>query len=177
VYAFVRGCDNTVLVSTLGPSGWSSWNSLGGAASGDVVAVASTDGKIHLFMMGSDRALYSIVQTGAGTWGQWRSLTGTVIGGYFSAVSLLNGNLQVFVLGTDSKVYGGTVDHATDAWSGWKPIQTYNRFTESSPTFAAPPRAIVDSRGEVFLTGLTNTGDLWETRTVYGPWIVWAPSK
>ena len=176
-YAFVLGCDNTVLVSTLGPSGWSPWNSLGGAATGDVTAVVSTDGHIHLFMIGSDRALYCLAQTSTGGWGQWRSLGGVVIGNYVSPVSLPNGDVQVFVLGTDRKVYSGTIDHATGAWGGWVKIQLYNLWIGLSPTFVAPPRAIVDARGEVLLTGLTTTGDLWETRTVYGQWIVWAPSN
>ena len=142
-----------------------------------MTAVVSTGGQVHLFVIGTDQALYSRAQTSTGAWGQWRSLGGVVIGNYVSPISLPNGDVQVFVLGTNSKVYSGTIDHATGAWSGWKTIQLYNRWTELSPTFVAPPRAIVDARGEVLLTGLTTTGDLWETRTVYGQWIVWAPSN
>jgi hypothetical protein len=177
VYAFVRGCNNAVYFRALGPSGWSPWSSLGGGAISDVTAVVSTGGQIYLFVIGTNQALYSLAQTSTGAWGQWRSLGGTVIGNYVTPVSLPNGDVQVFVLGTNSKVYSGTIANATSAWSGWKTIQLYDKFTELSPTFVAPPRAIVDARGEVFLTGLTNTGDLWETRTVYGQWIIWAPSN
>ena len=99
-----------------------------------------------------------------------------MVGTYVSAVALPSGNIDVFVLGTTNRVFGGTID-TNGIWSGWRSIQIYDKWTSPNPTFVAPPRAAVDGRGELLLTGLMTSGELWETRTVYGQWSIWMPSN
>ena len=177
VFLFARSCDNAIWTRTLVLGTWSGWNGLGGSANSDVTATVTRNGDIYIFIIGGDKAVYYLKRTATGAWGTWTKLGPAVVGNYVSPVALPNGDVWVFALGTDKRIYSGSISQATGSWTGWSAIRLHNYWTALEPAFAAPPRAVVDAVGNVLLTGLTTNGDLWETRTVYGQWTLWAPSN
>jgi hypothetical protein len=176
VFVFARGCDNAVWFGVLKAGAWSGWTSLGGVANSDVTAALAASGEIYIFMINPVRAVQTLKRTVDGAWGTWRNLGLNVSGNYVSPLALPNRDVAVYVLGNDKKVWGGSIDQVTGNWSGWKPIQLYNRWQGPAPTFSLPPNATIDTRGNILLTAFTSKGEIWETRTVYGEWILWAPS-
>ena len=175
--AFIRGCDNAVWTSTLGAGGWSGWSALGGTANSEVTGVRTASGRIQIFIIDPSQAPYTLRQTATGAWGTWQKLSGSVIGSYVSPALLPNGDVVLFALGADKKIYSGSFSQATGAWSAWQEVSLYNYWTESLPIFVAPPRVVVDTAGNVLMTAPVATGELWETRTVYGRWILWTSSN
>ena len=101
---------------------WSGWNRLGGVVRHIAVALNS-DGRLEVFGIGGDGALYNIWQTvpHAGPWSGWNRLGGWV--SQISAALNSDGRLEVFGIGSDSDLYNiwQTVAHA-GPWSGWNKL-------------------------------------------------------
>jgi hypothetical protein len=88
-----------------------------------IVPMRNSDGRLEVFGIGSDGALYSIWQTAphAGPWSGW-----TRLGGWVSQISAqLNsdGRLEVFGVGSDGDLYNTwqTAPHS-GPWSGWNKL-------------------------------------------------------
>ena len=71
------------------------------------------NGDIYLFIIGGDKAVYYLKRTATGAWGTWTKLGPAVVGDYVSPVALPNGDVRVFALGTDKRIWNGYIDHAT----------------------------------------------------------------
>ena len=103
------GCDYV-------PPGWSS---LVGHDLQQIVVGQNADGRLELFALGGDRAVYHIWQTAPnGNWGDWASLAGhdlqqIVVG------QNADGRLEVFALGGDRAVYHIWQTAPNGNWGDW----------------------------------------------------------
>ena len=108
----------------------SSWTSLNGVmrANTDPIGIANDDGRLQVFVVGTNNQLYYKTQsaTGGSTWSSgWTSLGGTVKSDTSPAVARNNyGRLQVFLVGTNNQSYYKTqTSPGSSAWSSsWTSI-------------------------------------------------------
>jgi hypothetical protein len=120
--------------SSLGSgSSWSGWSDLGGVVSSISVA-ANADGRLEVFAIGSDRAVWHQVQTfaGSGLWSGWSSLGGVVQA--IAAARNLNGQLEVIAIGGDRAVWHVAQTTSGGAWSLWSRLDgVVSSITATSP--------------------------------------------
>ena len=177
---FVTKSDGTVwsLAPTTAPAAcgtaWDSgqWVSHGGAAQGIPAAATNTDGRLEVFVVGTDGHLYSMSQTVAGSvygenWAAWTDM-GTPQGGSFTSSPAVamgsGGRLQVFARGSDGRIWTCREKKASGtAWSGWRAIAGLKN-AASMPTVAANATAGAtggkdNGRLQVFVRASDNT--LW----------------
>src|SRR6266511_1630162 len=132
---FVRGTNDAVWLKwqlTPGSSGsWSGWYTLGGVIKAAPVVATNADGRLEVFGVGSDNALWQRRQAQAGPssggWYIWRSLSGVIVG-YPAVGKNADGRLEVFVWWTDGSIRHnwqltpgntGRVEPPGQAWSDW----------------------------------------------------------
>ena len=171
---FMRGTTNQIYVDTQA-SGWSGWNAIGtsfSARSNPSVAI-NVDGRLEVFVVGTNGTLWHNWQTNAGT-GSWQASWGN-LGSYRggpwptlnpASATDYNGNINVVMRGTTKEIY---VDAQGNGWSGWSAID---------PTFTAlgdPAIATnADGRLEVFAIGGGTDDSLWhdwQTTPGTGSWL------
>ena len=169
------------IMQTAPSQGWTSWASLGApAAAGGLnrPAVAqSADGRLEVFAVGRDGALWHIWQTSVnGGWSSWASHgapPGTQVGGLRQAAIAPNsqGRLELFVLGEDKALWHIWQVAPNGGWSNWASHGTPpgTTFTFSGPAMAAS----ADGRLELFICGDDNA--LWHIWQVApsGGWSPW----
>ena len=130
----------------------------------------NSDGRLEVFGIGTDRALWHLWQTAphAGPWSSWASLSGVVIS--YPAVALnSDGRLEVFARGTDNALWHiwQTAPHA-GPWSAWASL---------GGTITSNPEVFVNSDGrlEVFARGTDDAlWHIWQTVPHAGPWSGWS---
>ena len=171
---FMIGTDNALYYKTqtgADSSSWtSSWTSLGGTIRADTSpAVAmNNDGRLQVFMIGTDNALYYKTQTAAGssTWSSaWTSLGGTIRANTDPVViANSDGRLQVFVVGTNNQLYYRSQTAAdSSSWtSSWTSLGGAIR-ADTSPAVARNN----DGRLQVFMIG-TDNALYYKTQTAAG---------
>jgi hypothetical protein len=104
-----------------GGSGWSAWQSLGGATIGDPVVAVLPDQRLGVFVRKSDdAALWHIYQSSAGSWSgsAWQSRGGFLT----SAPTVLcnpDGRVEVYTRGTDNGLWSMWQASPTSPWQGW----------------------------------------------------------
>ncbi|CAH1087662.1 putative baseplate assembly protein [Candidatus Nitrotoga sp. 1052] len=136
---------------------WSNWQSLGGVLTSDPATVSWGDGRIDVFVRGTDNALWH--KWFNGTWSGWESLGGVLSSGP-DVSSWAAGRLDVFVRGADNalwhKWFNGT-------WSGWESL---------GGVLTSDPAAVSwgDGRIDVFVRGTDNA--LWH-KWFDGVWSGW----
>ena len=64
----MRGTDNSVWFNTGGPFNWGNWAPLGGAIVDSPAAAVNQDGRIAVFVEGTDTAVWTIEQSSPGSW-------------------------------------------------------------------------------------------------------------
>ena len=91
---------------------WSTYSSLNGEIrlNSDLALAMNNDGRLQVFMIGTDNALYYKTQTAADSsstlMSSWTSLGGAIRADTSPAVARNNdGRLQVFMIGTDNALY------------------------------------------------------------------------
>lgn len=101
-----------------GPLDQSLWTSLGGHDVQQVVTGSNADGRVQVFALGSDGAVYSQWQTTTGGWSGWASYGGSSIR-QIAAGRDAGGRLELFAVGGDQKVYTMTQFAPNGGWGGW----------------------------------------------------------
>jgi hypothetical protein len=126
------------------------------------------DGRLQVFVRGSDSALWSMHETVAnGGWSGWESLGGALTNGATVARNA-DGRLEVFVRGTDNALYHRAQLAPNGGWGDWSGL---GGALTSDPAVA--PAA--DGRLNVFVRG-TDNGVYWMAQTVDAyTWSDWAP--
>lgn len=156
---------------------WSEWVSLGtppmraprGLAGDFRPAVATNqDGRLEVFVVGNDRALWHVYQArpGRAPWSAWASLGGQVA--FPLAARHLDGRLEVFVVWRDQALWHRWQRQAnTDPWVEW--------ISMDGRTARAPQAGLNrDGRLELFVIG--TDGALWhiyQSTAGAGPWTTW----
>jgi hypothetical protein len=103
IYTSVRGGDNALWYNTLDITSYTStWTGLGGVIEGSPSTVVDTDGVLHNFVRGADKALWD----NAG--GTWYGLGG-VIKSDPNAIRDKEGKLRVAVSGADNALWVNTI--------------------------------------------------------------------
>ena len=130
---------------------WSEWESLGGALTSPPAAVSWGEGRIDVFVRGTDRALWHRWFTG-GDWSRWESLGGVL--NFGPAVSSWGSRrLDVFARGTDNTIFQRTFDRG---WGDWTSI------AEAETTVGLPGIAAVSSapgKIDLFAWGATHVNN------------------
>ncbi len=169
------------IAQTAPSQGWTDWASLGSpAATGGLglpVVAASADGRLEVFAVGSDGALWHIWQTSLnGGWSAWLSHgtpPGTAFDGLRRPVIAPNteGRLELFAVGDDKALWHIWQIAPNGGWSSWTAHGTPpgTDFTIGSPAMAAS----ADGRLELFLCG--SDEQLWHIWQVSpsGGWSSW----
>ncbi|MFZ0555373.1 MAG: Ig-like domain-containing protein, partial [Nitrososphaeraceae archaeon] len=145
-----------------GSSTWSStWTSLGGPvrANTDPVVIANSDGRLQVFVIGTNNQIYYRSQTaaaGSSSWtSSWTSLGGAIREDTSPAVARNNdGRVQVFMIGTDNALYYKTQTAAgSSTWSStWTSLGGSLR--DNSDPKVVP---IADGRLDAFAISLTSS--------------------
>ncbi|MDQ1832038.1 CV39L family lectin [Massilia scottii] len=168
---FVIGSDNHVWSTYwTEASGWSrEWFRIPGAAVFDhrkqrVAAVARAPGILDLFAIGADDRVWSTYWTEASGWNRdWFRLPGRATFDHntqqVTALARAPGNLDLFVIGFDNKVWSTYWSDATGWSSDWFALPGTRRFNRTSQQVAAVARApgILD----LFVIGFDN--QVWST--------------
>jgi hypothetical protein len=147
------------------PPGWSNTENIGGTLSSGPAATSMTPGTDQeAFAEGTDLTLQENVQDASGTWGGWTSVGG-VLSARPAAVSWGPGRIDVFVRGTDAKVWHKW--YSSGAWSGWQSLGGV------LPTGVGPAAASWGvNQLEVFAQG-TNQA-IWEKTWNGSIWSAWS---
>ncbi|MCT9089265.1 PIG-L family deacetylase [Streptomyces sp. ASQP_92] len=110
-----------VALEQAAPGGrFGAWKGLGNPERGDdrgrrigsPLALASPDGRVHLFVRNADRGISTRVREADGTWSPWRDLGGESVQEGLNAIVDPRGRVHVFAAGTD------TVHHWTQPTPG-----------------------------------------------------------
>lgn len=118
----------------------------------------SVSGATYVFTRGSDKNVWYLAA------GAWHRLTGISVADDPSVVSSRAGQLDVFALGTDHRVYRRTLSGGT--WGDWYQVDQPARFTTT-------PAAASSAPGRIDLVGCSG-GDLVTSSWTDGRWNAWA---
>lgn len=124
LYLFARATDGSVKVNRRTSAGaWAGWISLGGVATSEPVAVVNNDGRVQVFVRGTDNTVSTRRQTAAGssTWEAWLGLGGSLRSAPAAAVNT-NGRVQVFVRWADGALWTRAQTSAGGAWGSWSSL-------------------------------------------------------
>jgi alpha-galactosidase len=152
---FARGTDGTLREYVDG-----TWRGLGRCILGQPAAYASADGRIDIFVRGTDDRVWRRTLTG-GRWGAWSDLGGRVAdapGVAFNGPS----DWTVFARGSDGLVV------ARGPNTGWTGIGGPN-----GRGVRGRPSAAVDASGAVHVTVRYRTDEIWERVRTGGTWSQW----
>jgi hypothetical protein len=175
-----RGKDGALwLIQQTAPNnGWSAWMSLGtppGLTLGRPPAIGTNaDGRLEVFVQGSDGALWHIwqVDTQGGGWSGWDSLGG-VIRSIPGVGRNGDGRLEIFALGTDSAVWHIWQTAPNNGWSGWNSLGGTGK---SFVVIALNHAGALNNRLEIFVIGndfpTPHMYHLWQV-TPGGGWSPW----
>jgi hypothetical protein len=102
---FARGTDNELYHKWYAvASGWSGWESLGGALTYGPAAVSWGPNRIAVVVGGANDAVSLKAYDGTAGWSEWQSLDGSITASP-AAASRASGLLDVFARGTDNALY------------------------------------------------------------------------
>jgi len=139
------------------------------ALSTAVAGACNVDGRLEMFGVGTDNALWHIWQTAphAATWSAWGSLGGVITSEPAVALNT-DGRLEVFARGTDNALWHiwQTAPHAA-TWSAWGSL---GGVITSEPAVAVN----TDGRIEVFARGTDNAvWHIYQTAPHTQAWSAW----
>jgi peptidoglycan/xylan/chitin deacetylase (PgdA/CDA1 family) len=158
----VRGTDGALWLKMNSQGTWSGWQNLGGVLSAAPAVTGGTDGRIDVFVRGSNNRLYTRTRPFGRSWSPWTNLGGVLASGPAGA-SVGSSNLDVFVTGVDHVVWRKT--RSAGGWSGWQSL--------GGRTYTAPAAAWDAQSGTtwVFVRGTNDMLYLRQGRT--GTWTGW----
>ncbi len=119
LHVFAVGKDGTTYTAAQESAGWSHWTSLGGTSTSDVTVARNEDGRLEIFVRGTDGALWHRWEKAPdGAWSAWTSLAGGVHAPFASNDA--DGRLEVFVRGDgQGSLYRIEQVSPGGGWTGW----------------------------------------------------------
>lgn len=141
--------------------------SLGGNVTSDPAVASNADGRLEVFGVGADGALWTTFQTTPnGSWSDWYSLAGAVTGTP-AVTQNQDGRLEAFAIGADRAVWHTWQTAPSGSFGGWASLEGS---VQGDPVVA--PEA--DGRLDVFATGADGAiWHVWQTAPSSG-WSDWA---
>jgi hypothetical protein len=143
--------NNETIQTNSGSNVWSGFGTLGGNVLGDPASTRNSDGRLEVFVVQSDHALYHKSETVAGSSSSWTAYSslgspGNIIGN--PAVSRnSDGRLEVFVIGSDHALYHDS--QVIAGGSTWRGFTKLGGYVISDPVVAQNS----DGRLQVFAIG------------------------
>jgi hypothetical protein len=132
-YPYPMPCETPCLPVGSGPN---NWYSLGGWLTSDVAVGQNADGRLEVFMRGTDGGLHHKWQLSPGgvwpdTWSNWNSLDQPSVPlpvsrgliGKPAVARNADGRLEVFVRASDSMLWHKYQLSPGGAWSDWSPLE------------------------------------------------------
>jgi predicted phage baseplate assembly protein len=186
--AFVLGQDGAIWhnwqLFTPAGIGWSGWASMGmsglttpGAPNVGLQpmlqAASNADGRLELFTLGTDNALWHIWQVAPNDgWSSWASLGGVLpVGSSLTAGRNQDGRLEVFGIGMDGAVWHNA-QLTAGGWSGWLSLGKPTPGLQMQAPLSVSHNA--DGRLELFTLGTDNAlWHIWQVQPNDG-WSGWA---
>ncbi len=149
--------------------GWGAWASLGTPpveiANGAPFVGNNADGRIEVFVTGSDGGIYHIWQTAPSNgWSSWALLLGPLPGVQFNGLGGIannqDGRFQLFFIGSDGALW--TMPQSSPS-NGWSPV----RFLDGAPPAQALdgdqiPGAGLNFNGDMSAFVLGQDGNVWQ---------------
>jgi IPT/TIG domain-containing protein len=158
VGAFVRGTDNQLWHLDASRNLWEPLPGL--TVTSDAAAISTGTDSFAVFVRGSDNALWRNDFNGT-AWAGWVKLGG-ILAGAPAVASPSAGTLDVFVEGTDRRLYFDNITSTGSVWYGPGGI------------LAAPPSAVRASNGNVEALVMGADGQLWRWNgNIYDPYGRW----
>lgn len=115
------GADNALWARNRTGTTWSSWYRIGGTITADPALTVTPGGNLLAIVRGPNNAGYVTVGNATGTSWTW---TGSIAGILASAptVTILGSKAEVFVYGTDGRIYENVSSSPStgSGWSGWQ---------------------------------------------------------
>jgi hypothetical protein len=169
--AFIVAGDSTLWTCSQVAAGreWASWLSLGGFHRANPSVGMNLDGRLEVFAVADDRAVYSAYQLSDGSWYGYKRLGGdhrcnpTV-------VSNGDGRLEVFTVSADRGLWHAWQETPGGGWSGWNP-----RGGTLPEGFSPAVVTNADGRLEVFTRSDDGTVYHQWQLTPGGGWGPWEP--
>lgn len=156
-----RAADGSVEVTSWNGSTWTGWTSIGGFTLSAPEAVSWGTGRLDVFAVGGDSALWHRGWTSSGGWMPWETL-----GGQLStspgAAAWGPGRVDVFAGGLDGGLW--TISWTGSGWTGWMSLGGQLTARPDVATWAA-------GRLDVFARG--TDGALWHRAFGGGMWFGW----
>jgi hypothetical protein len=183
---FIVGADSALWHrwQTAPNNGWSDWSSLDAPSGVELVHLPPTlapnaDGRLELFIIGSDGTLWHLWQTTPNNgWSSWETMGSPAQAG-FSQTSIpavgrsADGRFDLFAVGTDGALWHRYQTAVANGWSGdWETMGTppSDTFDQQSTPAIGPD---VDGRLELFAMGSSGTlYHRWQTAASNG-WSDW----
>jgi hypothetical protein len=152
--------------STTAPSGASSVDgyvatpvlALGGVLTSRVLVETNSDGRLEVFVRGSDSGLWHRWQTSPGSgWSAWQSLGGVLIGDPAVATNA-DGRLEAFVRGADGALWHtAQTSPGSSIWTGWTSLGGYLTSNLAVGTNANGALEVLARGGDNALWDITQT--------------------
>ncbi len=174
VEVFVRGSDNQLwhqwqwtVPTSANPSGtWSGFYPMTGNMTDSPAAIMNADGRLEVFVRGSDGELWHQWQsTPGGTWSRFWPMQGQMTGSPAVARNA-DGRLEAFVRGQDGELWHQYQVTPGGGWSGFAPMQ--GQITDSPAV-----TAYADGRLAVFVRG--QDGQVWYQEQSFIGWTGFSP--
>ena len=162
---FTRAAGGALEEKTLNGTWAANWTSLGGPAGGQILgqpaAYGSANGRIDVFVRGTDNHAYQRTYNGH-SWGPWICLGGTLTDAPTVAFTSPTAWMMV-ATGADGSVWQRNASSAT-----WSSIGTPN----GKPVYGRPS-AVSDSLGAYVAVRASDDSVWWRTVDTAGNWSAW----
>jgi hypothetical protein len=179
---FAQGADQSLwhIWQTTPSGGWSNWFSQGhpntGGIQGSLALAPSQDGRLELFAIGNDGALWHIWQTVVNNgWSSWRS-HGTPEGQTFAGSTIppvlaaqADGRLHLFVPSLGGDLWHISQTAVNNGWSDWTSHGQPDGNLFSDPAAIA---ANANGRLKLFIPAGEGVWHIWQTAP-NGDWSDW----
>ena len=158
----VRGSDDGIYVarSIFNGAEWTDWEPLGappGGAKGDPALISTRSRELNLFVRDADNKLWTRARSDTGLWGAWLQPVG--IDGTLKSSPRVSsrgpGRIDVFVIGTDDRVYQRFLNGSWNA--GWIPLDE----PDGSVGLVGDPAAVALDDNHVYLFARGTDNRLW----------------
>jgi hypothetical protein len=161
-YTFSRREDGRVLArEQQAGGGWSDWYPLATASTGlSPTAAVNSQGRVEVYVVGTDNAIYRNVSTGAGPtgWSGWSGIAPCCIVSEVSVVRDRFGRMNVLGRGTDHGIYvNRETTPGSNAWAGWSGL---------GPYLTTPPAAVLDTNGRVVVFAVGGDQQVYFNRLI-----------
>ncbi len=156
------------------PNGaWSGLTSLDGWGLLDMAVAENLDGRLEVFALGGDRAIYHRWQTTAGqsVWSGWQNLGGSQLKDVAVGRNQ-DGSLDMVVVGGDNMVYEQRQNGAGGGFGGWRYVGGVGVTQIEVGTYPSGRLALMglSTDGELFMTSQPSLNAAFAGWTTLGGW-------